>query len=135
MPLYSPSSGGSTAVSRAVVLTSENTSSTTYTDLATAGPAVTITCGVSGVMLVATECQLSPPSGGNCAMAIAVSGGATIAADDDSAILSGAAPFAAGGNFSFTGTPGVSYTFTAKYRGHALGSSGFLRRYISAITV
>ncbi len=73
------------AILRAFVNTAETTTSVTYTSLATAGPAVTLTTGASAIQFV--ECKLSNATAGAAAFAsYAVSGGTTIAAADNISI-------------------------------------------------
>lgn len=101
----------------AQVATSETTTSTSYTALATAGPAVTVTTGVRAVVIVHGDCSNSGT--GSARMSYAISGATSTAASDIKGLsVSGAA--SAGVLSSAisleTGlTPG-SNTFTAQYR-------------------
>ena len=69
------------AINSAEVLTSQTTTSTSYTDLATVGPAVTVTTGTSAIVLITTQASPSV-QGPNACMSCAVSGATTIAASD-----------------------------------------------------
>lgn len=105
----------------ATVATGQSTSSTTYVDLATVGPAVTLETG-DAVKLTLTA-SLTVNTGSQIAvMAFAISGATTVAAADAQS-LQNQAPTALVGpaifcsvTFLITGlTPGTN-TFTAKYR-------------------
>jgi hypothetical protein len=115
----------------AEVTTAEATSSSSYTDLTTTGPAATITVGPSGIAVVSFNAQFGTTT--NMLMSVAVSGATTTAASDNWSIVS---PSIAGGpmfgrTYTFTGLNPGSTTFTAKYR--TGGSSGtFQRRTLSA---
>lgn len=124
----------------AQVATSESTASTTYTDLTTPGPAVTVTTGA--VALVIVECGMDNTGTADSFMSFAVSGATTRAAnadgDNDAASFDGQLAGTAGANDSpvritlLTGlTPG-SNTFTAKYRVTG-GTGGFTDRRIIVI--
>lgn len=122
--VYGLGGSGATALSpeSETVLTSENTTSTGYTDLATVGPAVTLNTGTDVlVTLSSTVLKTSGGAGFNGFMSVAVSGATTIAAIDDNATTAssaGGAGFAdaLARTFKLSGlTPGAN-TFTAKYR-------------------
>jgi hypothetical protein len=65
----------------ATVATSQTTTSTSYTDLATAGPAVTVTTGTKALVIVSAFMQ--SPSSAFAYTSFAVSGATTIAASDN----------------------------------------------------
>ncbi len=69
----------------ATVATSEGTASTSYTDLATGGPAVTVTTGTKIILTVGAGMS-SATAGAACLMAAAVSGATTRAAGDAEAV-------------------------------------------------
>lgn len=111
------------AISEIVVPTSENTGSTTFTDLTTVGPTLSIVTGPSAIVWVSCGMSNSTTNGG--AMSFAVTGASTIAATDTQSYgYQGAA--SAGGRAAWVGTvpltPGTN-TFTAKYRVN--GGTGF----------
>jgi hypothetical protein len=119
---------------QALVQTDETTTSDTFTDLATAGPAVTVTTGTS-VLLLATAEIYGTTTGGT--MAIAVSGATTRAAVEDytaatSLINSSANTIIIAA--LLTGLTAGSNTFTCKYkrRGGA-GTPHFLERQLIVI--
>lgn len=116
------------AFAEVLSLGGESTSSTTYADLATVGPSATITVGASGIAVVGWNCQ---PTGGTPSgqyMSVALSGGNTVAANDNWA-LNGTGII--GRTYVFTGlTPG-STTFRAKYR-VGTGTQSWIRRSLWA---
>ena len=117
----------------ASVATSETTTSVTYVDLTTVGPAVTVTTGTSA--WVSVYCLMSNANALNsCFIGYAISGATTLAASD--ATASGATSDVAAGANAFTtrvrvtGLTAGSNTFTAKYR--VTGGTGtFSARYIA----
>jgi hypothetical protein len=124
---------GSPANATATVATQETTSSATYTDLTTAGPAVTVTTGTKALVILSSNMRDREDRG--WFMSYAVSGATTIAASDTTA-LSMVTPTQPAGIYqvSFanvvTLTAG-SNTFTAKYRTISTAHSAtFLNRSI-----
>lgn len=111
----------------AVVATSQTTASTTYTDLATVGPAVTVNTLTTA--WVDLSGNLTNSNTANyVVMAFAVSGATTIAATDNLSITyftsSASSQLQGGCGFLVTGlTPGAN-TFTCKYRVGAGGGTG-----------
>lgn len=110
------------AVDSTYIDTEESTTSTSYTDLATPGPAVTVPIGRSGKALVTVSADVyGTTSGQAMRMSYAISGATTRAADDDWAyrVQGGVAPtteIAAGRTSLQEGlTPGPN-TFTAKFK-------------------
>ncbi|MDX3311597.1 hypothetical protein P1S61_21535 [Streptomyces sp. ME08-AFT2] len=99
----------------AIVATSQTTTSTSYTDLATVGPAVTVTTGpLAWVHLYNSNVNTTSVSS---LMSFEVSGASSIpAADNQSIGIAGTAGSREGAAFLLTTlTPG-SNTFTCKYR-------------------
>lgn len=103
------------------VATSQTTTSTSYTDLATVGPAVTITTGT--IAVVSLQCSLT---GSNVAagyyMSVAVSGASTQAAVDLAAVGMQAASGGlqqASAVFLLSGLTAGSNVFTVKFRATA----------------
>ena len=105
-------------VARGQVLTQETTGSTSYTDLTTTGPSVTVTTGT--LAHVSIQCQMfnSGASSSNWS-SFAVSGATTVASNDQVAISCEAAAatqaFKFGGSTLMTVTAGVN-TFKQQYR-------------------
>jgi hypothetical protein len=99
----------------ATVATSQTGAGTAYGDLATVGPAVTVTTGAKALVIV--KCGYFNSGGNQTFMSFAVSGATTLAAADARAIsIQSASQHHWGAAFLLTAlTPG-SNTFTAKYR-------------------
>lgn len=112
----------------ASVLTSETTTSTSYTDLATPGPAVTVTCGTMALVVVAASTSNS--GAGSTRMAYDVSGATTEASADNRGMGNANTDIVIASTVVLEVglTPGVN-TFTAKYR-VASGTGTFLSRRI-----
>lgn len=100
------------------VLASEPTSSTSFTDLPNAGPAVTVTTGDRAVIVIAARVQ-NNTVGQSAYAGVEISGASTVAANDNRAVgLSAAAAnqlMIASHVSVVTVVPG-SNTFTMKYR-------------------
>jgi hypothetical protein len=116
----------------AYIATSETTTSTSYTDLSTVGPTVTLTTGAVAwvllTMLTTNSTQFRVDG-----MSFAVSGATTLAAADTRAvqITTSDAGFAqqVSAVIPVSVTPGVN-TFTAKYREDGAGTATFATRYL-----
>jgi hypothetical protein len=122
------------ALGSASVVTTETTTSTTFTDLATVGPAVTVTTGPLALVLVAS--QLQNNTAGSAAIADFEISGATArsAVDSTSAYFqsdSANQPARICAPTVVTLTPGTN-TFTMKYRAGG-GTGTFLRRALTVI--
>ncbi len=117
------------------VATSETTTSSSFTDLATAGPAVTVTTGTSALVIV-TGRLANNTAGALVSMGYAVSGATTVAAAGIRALVyeSGAANDRMQASFAFvhTGLTAGSNVFTAKYSVSS-GTGTFLNRRISVV--
>jgi hypothetical protein len=116
----------------AVVLTAESTASTSYTDLTTVGPAVTITSAGTRALVIWSATMFSADAtlrGGY--VDYAISGATSRSPSTDTAICASATNGAAGHRFSgvdlVTITPG-SNTFTLKYQTAGSGTFVFQRR-------
>ena len=119
----------------------ESTASSTdtgYVDLATAGPAVTITTGTKA--LVTVGCRAYSATGAaNTHMDFAVSGATTRAATNDTSVgfiqeASASAYLLASRTSLITGLTAGSNTFTAKYR-HIAGSASTSQFHLREISV
>lgn len=105
-------------LSSAVIATSQTTTSTTYTDLTTVGPQVTVTTSTRALVIFATEIDNSSSTGASSA-SVAVSGASSVSASNAWRMVRDGIT---AGNVNrwamvhlFTGlTPG-SNTFTMKY--------------------
>jgi hypothetical protein len=117
--------------------TAQTTASiTTYGDLATVGPAVTVTTGAQAIVWFGAAIGNATGGGGGL-MGFAVSGASTIAASDDRAIriMSGAAGETnriVNLHMQIGLTPG-SNTFTAKYTTPTGGTCTFQQRELGVI--
>ena len=122
----------------ATVATSQGTTSATYTDLATAGPAVTVTTGTKALITVSAELYNTTANGGSY-MSFAVSGATTVAAADLYSVSMGpvaatvADAIGASRVTLLTGLTAGSNVFTAKYRRLNAGTATFANRTISVI--
>lgn len=130
-----PNSIAERVLATARVSAAETTSSTSYTNVSTAGPSVTVTTGVQALIFVGCYLQNSSANVGT-AMSWEISGATTRAALDLTAISNDGAPanqpIRASNHDLMTGlTPGVN-TFTAKYR-VAAGTGTFGDRIITVI--
>lgn len=119
----------------ATVATSETTTSASFTDLTTPGPAVTVSIGINGMALVILTGSLAG-SATTCypTMGFVVSGANTIAATEaDSLYIEGTSE----ANISFTklitGLTAGSTTFTTKYERQITGTGSFRFRKIQVI--
>jgi hypothetical protein len=102
---------------------SQNTTSTSYTNLSTSGPAVSATVSSSGEALVTLTANMFNSSvlgSQTCFMAFAVSGATTILPNDTQALAVTSAAAADGAQVSATfletGLTAGSNTFIAEYR-------------------
>jgi hypothetical protein len=121
----------------ATVATEETTTSTSYTDLSTSGPAVTLRTGTKALVIV--SCQFKNSALGNLnRIGWAVSGATTVAASDTYAAI-GTSDVAnyynqISTNAYYASLTAGSNTFTAKYA-VAAGTGSFLRRTITVIGI
>lgn len=124
----------------AVVATDQGTTSTSFTDLATAGPAVTVTTGTKALVIVSANMYNTSASGGG-RMGFAVSGASTRAAAVADSLLhssdAGEGNVEGQGSFAMivTGLTAGSNVFTAKYVRHNAGTAQFQNRKIHVINM
>jgi len=133
--LFFESDGGSITTATATVATSQSTTSTTYTDLATAGPAVTLTTGTK--VLVFTNTEVSTAAGRYVFADFAISGATTRAASDDTCIKMGTdadSMQSRNGVANLMTVTAGSNTFTMKYRVNA-GTNSFINRTIVVVAL
>ena len=124
----------STGAATNSVATSQTTTSTSYTDLATSGPAVTVTIGANGLALVIISCYQFNSGAGETYMSFAVSGASTVAAATETAstVTPGTSAYVYSFTKLVTGLTAGSNTFTAKYAVSS-GTGTFRSRLISVI--
>ncbi len=125
-------------VSSASVATSQTTTSATFADLATVGPAVTVTTSTHAIAFIQTNISNSTATAITAA-GVTVSGASSIAASDDAAIVFQPPSAGVGGRHSvvvhFNGTlTAGSNTFTMKYRASA-PTATFLNRTLTVIAL
>lgn len=128
------------ANSSAIVATSQTTTSTTYTDLATAGPSATLITGSRALVVVSGQLANGTLSA-QAYMGYAVSGATTTSATDATAILTEQSASTNGINqdikascASVVTLNAGSNTFTAKYRVSS-GTGTFSNREIIVINL
>ena len=125
--------GLESASGTAIVNTSQSTASTSFVDLATAGPAVTVTTGTKALVIVGCASFGSVDTWGNY-MGFAVSGASTVAATVNDSNSTGRSTSRTGLSLAVlvTGLTAGSNTFTAKYRSEGGGntSSFYFRKII-----
>ena len=119
----------------ASVTTSQTTTSVTATDLATVGPAVTVTTGTTA--LVTLSSWITPAAGTFAIMTLAVSGATTIAATAGNGIFhqspaAGAQQVNSSRTFLISGLTAGNNTFTSKYYVTA-GTGTFESRSITVV--
>lgn len=136
-----PTPSAITAVASASVLTQQDTTSTAYTDLATAGPSVTLTTGTEAIVTISAILGQGVDSGAVISAGVAVSGASTVAASDSYSLFLNADDFVAtSGNvslsttFKLTGLTAGSNTFTMKYRTSS-STARFSNRHITVFAI
>jgi hypothetical protein len=115
----------------ATVATSETETNTAYDDMATVGPAVTVTTGTKALVHIGADVRSA--AGQTSLVSVAVSGASTIAATDARALSSYNGDVVRGSRAVLvTGLTAGSNTFTLKYR--VTGGTGtFIDREIIVI--
>ena len=129
VPAWTTLATGGPANAGARVSSFQTTTSTSYTDLATSGPAVTLTTGTK--VLVIVSANASNSSGVSLAD-FAVSGATTRTATDDTCLLVPSGVNIAASQVTFLTVTAGSNTFTAKYRTNT-STSTFGNRGITVI--
>lgn len=116
----------------ATVATSQTTTSATYTDLATTGPAVTVTTG-STALVSLYNANLNSSATVSSLMSYDVTGASSVAASDATAIGNATANGTREtGTFLQTGLTAGSNTFTCRYRVGS-GTGTFVDRKIIVV--
>lgn len=134
-----------TAIGAANVATAQTTTSTSYTDLATSGPAVTITTGTTAIVHVHFRYINSSGNANNDTgtghMSFAVSGASTVAAADATCAqgpqIHSTQTQTRSGVFYVTGLTAGSNVFTAKYKvsGVTPGTGTFSERNLVVVAL
>lgn len=131
--------GAGVIAAGARVDTDESTNSTTYTNLATSGPSVTLTTGTTALIWTYAQVHRTG-TGGAAVIAVDISGATSYAANDAESVggtvaVSGTEVFA-GRVIYFSGLTAGSNTFTLKYRVDATAPTyNFLRRTIAVLAL
>ena len=125
----------SSGIASATVGTNQTTTSTSYTDLATVGPSVTLTTGTKALVIISTYIQTAASNRDSYA-SWDVSGASTVAASDTWAILvwgsNSGVQISASRAHLITGLTAGSNTFTMKYR-VSVGTGSFSQRTITVL--
>ena len=125
--------GGFPASATATVATKQSTTSTSFTDLTTPGPAVTVTTGTKALVIVTAYINSTVDQ----YMGFAVSGATTVAAATGYSLtlMSNVADYPrlqVSGIWMVTGLTAGANTFTAKYKVSS-GTAEFTNRFITVI--
>jgi len=122
----------------ATVATEESTTATSYTDLATSGPAVTLTVGPSGIALIFISAQVRVQDLHAGYVDVSLSSGNTRAASDTTSLhfspTSGSLLFRATSTVTLTGLTPNSTVFTLQYRTDSTSATFFKDRSITVLT-
>lgn len=129
VPTWAAATSSIPANDSAVVATSESTTSDTFTDLATAGPAVTVTTGTKALVTI-TGLVASNDAG---YMSYTISGASTRVADTNRVFTANTASGEGCFTYIEKGLTAGSNTFTTKYRRANTGTATFSNRRISVI--
>jgi len=118
----------------ATVATTQTTTSSSFTDLATSGPAVTLTTGTKALVVLYNRSQTGNPVD-PAIMGFAVSGATTVAVTDTRSLGSYNSNDYLGASSAFiiTGLTAGSNTFTCKYRQDGSSTGYFQDRVISVV--
>lgn len=124
------------AVARATVATTEPTASTSYVDINTVGPVVSVVTGPAALVFLKCGFDNNTANVGTF-MSFAVTGASSIAASDANAInvagLGASSRARIGGAFYVTGlTPGTN-VFTAKYKVASVSTGTFTQRDLTVV--
>jgi hypothetical protein len=135
-----PTTQAISAIDQALVTTNQTTTSTSYTDLATAGPTVTLTTGTSALCIWGARYDDDTNAGADGYMSVAVSGASTVSASDSYAAygfqgFGGSNQLPLSFSYKFTGLTAGSNTFTAKYKRSGGTAAGFSYRWLIVIAI
>lgn len=127
-------SGATLRAATASVATQQSTASTSPTDLATSGPAVTVTTGTKALVIVGASLG-TLTTGMDATMGFAVSGASTVAASIPNASRNyiNQSGMRWSSVILLTGLTAGSNTFTAKYWSANATTAYFADRYITVI--
>lgn len=129
------SSPGEFVTGNAKVATTQTTTSTSFADLATTGPSVTVTVGASGKVLLHIKSRMANTAADDCYIGVAVSGATTTAAATMLAISLAANKLGEVGTTTMiTGLATGSTTFKMQYA-VASGTGTFTNRELTVAPV
>jgi hypothetical protein len=131
-----PTPSAAPASASATVATSQTTNSGNFTDLATAGPSVTLTTGTK--VLVITSCQIENQATNNQEgyVDFAISGATTRSASTATGIFlkaNSSAPRIRASAANIVTVTAGSNTFTMKYAADTVNNATFLNRHLLVI--
>ena len=117
---------------QANVVTQETTTSTSYVDLATAGPSVTLSPGSTQNHLIWIKCEMSTSAAGPCDVNVSIAGGAAV--DGEGAKAVSAASLIPAAQVYYAAAVVNGSTHTMKYKNDAGNTSTYRNRRIVATT-
>lgn len=119
----------------ATVAAGQTTTSTSYTDLSTSGPAVTLTTGTKALIFITSNVD-NQSNNGQGHVGFAVSGASTVSATDAQALhyySSGTIGLQYGASYYVSGLTAGSNTFTLKYKSGNGSTQYFANRQITVM--
>lgn len=130
-----PNSIAERAILAANVDTTETTTSTSYVDLTTPGPSVTLTTGTRALIWI--NCQLGSSTSAQAVASYGVSGASSLAPADTLCVLSDNQATGASGNrvsvCDLRAVTAGSNTFYMQYRVSSAATGSFLRRRLQVM--
>jgi hypothetical protein len=134
-------SGGSFTTAVQNISSQQATTSTSYTDLSTSGPAVTITTGTKALVSIVSQMAKTGSATPDSMVSFAISGATTLAAANNPYAIQFQMSDAVGGSFQIggswivTGLTAGSNTFTMKYKDASGGTTYFANRTLSVLNL
>lgn len=137
VPAWSAAPAANPTVSNNTIATGQTTTSTSYTDLATAGPTVSMTTGTKALVFITAGVENNAGTR-RAWMSFAVSGATSISASDTTSLMlygASAAGIGATAVYYLDTLTAGSNTFTAKYKSQDGGGVDFGRRSITVMNL
>lgn len=120
----------------ATINTNQSSTNTSYVDLATAGPSVTINTGTTALVTVSSVGYNSASAGNTAKIGVAVSGATTLSASDNfcaqTSFWTSNAGVTIASSFVLTGLTAGSNTFKMQYKTDG-GTINYFNRYIVVV--
>lgn len=141
VPTWAAASGGSFTTGVQNIASQQATTSTSYTDLSTAGPAVTITTGTKALVSIVSQMAKTGSATPDSMASFAISGATTLAAANNPYAIQFNMSDAVGGSFQIggswivTGLTAGSNVFTMKYKDAGGGTTYFANRTLSVLNL